>query len=102
MLIVSKKEFTEAIYLSVYLSLCPSIHLSIHSLFIYLVMHSTSNTEHLLCAKASGGSAHIYTYMRYLSTPQNSWVRNVSLSQRQNLSLREVEVNVQGHTAAKA
>lgn len=52
MLIVSKKEFTEAIYLSVYLSLCPSIqlstyppiylsiHPSIHPFTIYLPSHA--------------------------------------------------------------
>lgn len=43
----------------------------------------------------------MYNNIRYSSIPWNSWVRSVSLSYRGNLSLREVEVNVQGHTAAK-
>lgn len=44
---------------------------------------------------------HITPHIRYSSTPQNSWVKNVSRSQRGNLSLREAEVNVQDPTAAE-
>lgn len=51
-----QKEFTEAICPSVLLSVC----LSIHPSTVYPFMHSTSNTEHLLCARISGG----FTYMQ--------------------------------------
>lgn len=45
---------------------------------------------------------HTITYIIQLLLRPNSWGDgDVSLSQRGNLSLREVEVNVQGHTAAK-
>lgn len=47
---------------------------------------------------------HTITYIIQLLLHPNSWgggAGNISLSQRGNLSLREVEVNVQGHTAAK-
>ena len=46
---------------------------------------------------------HTITYFIQLLLHPKSWggAGDVSLSQRGNLSLREVEVNVQGHTAAK-
>ena len=85
MLIVSKKEFTEAIYLSVYLSLCPSIHLSIHSLFIYLVMHSTSNTEHLtVCQSLRGLCTYIHIHALFIHSSEQLGEECVIISEAES------------------
>jgi hypothetical protein len=85
---MSKSKNTMRVSVCAYI--CPSIqHLSISPFLFYLsihypFMHSTNLHGCLLYAK---------TFHVIVSAPHDNWIRHVSLSQRGELSLREVEVN---------
>lgn len=64
-------------------------------------MHSTSNTEHSLCARISGALPTGNPHTLFISSLEQLGEECIKSSERKS-EPREAEVNVQGHTAAEA